>query len=580
MNLVWRGGLVAVACVAALSVGSVAQAQTGPQGQGLLELTPVFNMPLYFPAIGFDYSLNSNVSYNATTQLLTIDGTTTYLFQPNAPGNIQILGNLPQVGSPPPGNFGRASIRLNVNSQGVLANVNPHNACGDTTVADFCVTGYLVDGSGKTTVSNLLVGTVAAFQSSRNHPMWFNPGNGQSCVPLQQQPLTGDPGCKLFDFFEAQFHLTGGSLASKYYGSTSLLAVEVASPRADTYGNPIVYGCSDSLGNPIPGGCPVTNFNGFYSTNFLALEIAGAAGPTDNVAFANDPCNGTISGSVIGLDPTTLSGGVDLSLSGGYLGTSVKGTTYNGSFGFSGLCGAPGGLAYSVFTETPPGYTLTGSPAVPVSSTASVSMTLGPTGADTATPNPVNFTFTPVGTITSNFLTYGQGAWGARPKGQNAGYLLATYYVVPYGTSPVVVGGKYTVTMTGPVPVQNFLPQGGRPVPLDGNYVDPPVKPGHRKPHNKLGSLAGETLALRLNVDFSAFFLTRAGLGVLKVASGPLAGQTVNQVLAFGNCVLGGTSIAACGGANTLTYDAIEDTIERINKNYEGGTVDRHYLVQ
>ena len=56
---------------------------------------------------------------------------------------------------------------------------------------------------------------------------------------------------------------------------------------------------------------------------------------------------------------------------------------------------------------------------------------------------------------------------------------------------------------------------------------------------------AGQTLALKLNVDFSAAGKLPLGLGALKVASGPLAGYTVDQVLALCNTVIGGNT-GAC----------------------------------
>ena len=141
--------------------------------------------------------------------------------------------------------------------------------------------------------------------------------------------------------------------------------------------------------------------------------------------------------------------------------------------------------------------------------------------------------------------------------------------------------------MTGAGAITTFLPQEGRPWPLTANYVDPPsrfkLKHINRRAysfHRRLGSLAGETMALELNVRFSAYNLTRAGLGSMKVASGKLAGQTVNQVLQTANRVLGGDPLPAVFGLPTLAnFDQLEDIVERINKNYQAGTIDRGFLV-
>jgi hypothetical protein len=288
-----------------------------------------------------------------------------------------------------------------------------------------------------------------------------------------------------------------------------------------------------------------------------------------------DKCNASIVGSI--LNAITLAGIADskVIVSSVDLANNIQGdAAADGSFTISGLCANTPGNSYTIRAVTPLGYTDAASDGYPDSLPVVVTSDL--LGNDTASPNKVQFRFYPA--ISADFLTFGQGQWGALPnaRSRNAGYLLQTYYIVPYGTGSVVIGNAAnlkTVTMTGPTPVQNFLPQNGRPMPLDGSYVDPVWLRGQRKPHTKLGSLAGETLALRLNVDFSASGLTRVGLGSLHVAFGPLKGMTVNDVLTLGNSVLGGGPLPA-----GLKYDDVEDTEERINKNFMGG-INRGYVV-
>jgi hypothetical protein len=48
-------------------------------------------------------------------------------------------------------------------------------------------------------------------------------------------------------------------------------------------------------------------------------------------------------------------------------------------------------------------------------------------------------------------------------------------------------------------------------------------------------------------------------------------------VLAIGNRVLGGDPLSLW--PTLKSYDALEDIIERINKNYQAGTTDSHYLI-
>jgi hypothetical protein len=54
------------------------------------------------------------------------------------------------------------------------------------------------------------------------------------------------------------------------------------------------------------------------------------------------------------------------------------------------------------------------------------------------------------------------------------------------------------------------------------------------------GVFAGQVLALQLSMDFSSKGITAVGSGSLHLVSGPLTGQTVAQVLALANTVLGG----------------------------------------
>jgi len=100
------------------------------------------------------------------------------------------------------------------------------------------------------------------------------------------------------------------------------------------------------------------------------------------------------------------------------------------------------------------------------------------------------------------WATFTQGGWGAKPAGNNAGMLLHTNWDRVYGAAGLVVGsGDYTLTFTNAWAVTNFLPSGGTPKPLDRDYVDPKGK-------TTAGVLAGQVVALKLNVDFSAAGIT------------------------------------------------------------------------
>jgi len=75
---------------------------------------------------------------------------------------------------------------------------------------------------------------------------------------------------------------------------------------------------------------------------------------------------------------------------------------------------------------------------------------------------------------------------------------------------------------------------------------------------------------LQLAVDFSNAGVTKAGLGALKVVSGKLAGQTVTQVLALANSVLGGGALPT-----GVSISDLNSVLDSMNQNYDGGTVNK-----
>jgi hypothetical protein len=312
--------------------------------------------------------------------------------------------------------------------------------------------------------------------------------------------------------------------------------------------------------------------------NGLAALTANEVGAILNP----DPCNGRISGTVTDYF-NALNGipGASVELNG------VSPLTVHEILDPADTNGAYASLAnlcvgsYTVTGHAPAGYTLYTTAPYSNALTVNVSTVAG----NNSNVSGVNFKMYSSPVNTSAFTTFAQGGWGAKPKGQNAGALLATYFNFLYPTGELEIGildplPGYSITETGPAAILDFLPQEGRPMPLTADYVDPPsrFKIKHAKKfghHRRLGSLAGETLALELNVRFSAFSLTRSGLGALKLASGPLVGKTVNDVLGFANTALGGGGLPAL----LKNYDALEDIVERINQNFQAGTVDRKYLV-
>ncbi|MEN6645470.1 MAG: SdrD B-like domain-containing protein [Armatimonadia bacterium] len=163
------------------------------------------------------------------------------------------------------------------------------------------------------------------------------------------------------------------------------------------------------------------------------------------------------------------------------------------------------------------------------------------------------------------FTTYTQGGWGAKPNGNNPGVTLHANFDTVYPDG-LRLGSNHWLQFDTAQEITDFLPQGGTAGTLINNY-DPPKK------RTEAGVFAGQVLALRLNVDFSAAGLTRTGIGSLVIQKGPLAGTSVSDFLGLCEQVLGGDS-------DDLEYSLadLNDAATSINENYDNGTTDNGFL--
>ncbi len=168
---------------------------------------------------------------------------------------------------------------------------------------------------------------------------------------------------------------------------------------------------------------------------------------------------------------------------------------------------------------------------------------------------------------TGPFTTYTQGGWGTKPKGDNPGALLAADFFAVYPGGSVVIGGTRTLTFTSASGISGFLPAKGKAASLTSSATNPTK--------SDAGVFAGQVLSLRLSVDFSNAGIKRFGLANLTVVKGPLVGYTVAQVLALANTVLGGNTAALPSG---LTLADLNDVVDEINRNFDNGKADKHYL--
>ena len=126
-----------------------------------------------------------------------------------------------------------------------------------------------------------------------------------------------------------------------------------------------------------------------------------------------------------------------------------------------------------------------------------------------------------------------QSAWG---DGTSAvGGLLSANFN-PFYPNDFIVGGTHTLTLRDAPAVFTFLPQLDPAGVLTGDVVDPMT--------TSAGELAGEIVALQLNVDFSDLLSNAVDLDALRFcnfgAVPSLNGQTVAQFLATANNLLGG----------------------------------------
>jgi hypothetical protein len=156
--------------------------------------------------------------------------------------------------------------------------------------------------------------------------------------------------------------------------------------------------------------------------------------------------------------------------------------------------------------------------------------------------------------------TYTQGGWGSTPHGGNPGALLANNFSTVFGGAGVTIGCcGLTLTFDSAHAIDVFLPQGRTPGVLTASAIDPTT--------SAAGVFAGQVLALQLAVSFSNAGVTGTGLAGLHLQSGPLAGQTVGQVLVEANIALGGGPLPA--GISSISE--LNTIVDLINSSCDGG---------
>lgn len=117
------------------------------------------------------------------------------------------------------------------------------------------------------------------------------------------------------------------------------------------------------------------------------------------------------------------------------------------------------------------------------------------------------------------------------------------------------------VTKTALEAITAFLPAGETPGALTADLENPTS--------TSAGTFAGQVLALKFNVDFSAAGVTPAGLGSLTLCNTgtSLDGQTISQILAAANTALGGGALPAGYSIQNLS-----DLVTSLNEAFDNCT--------
>jgi len=255
----------------------------------------------------------------------------------------------------------------------------------------------------------------------------------------------------------------------------------------------------------------------------------------------------TFSNPVINLNQATHSGTVVVSYNGGTAGGTITNCAHLTGSGQTQTFGA-------------------GSDAVRFENILAVNLTACDTqvvGPQTCPPGTVG-----CGWKTGDIVSWGQSDWGDDPATNPAAANLESNFGVVYPFSAVEVGISgvtgFSMIFTSSTAILRYLPQGGAPLPLNADLLDPSSSAS--------GASGGAVLAMRLDIDFAdrGFLPNNSGLqfGDLRVCNLPqtsLNGMTIRELMAFLNTALGG------GSTGGFTYDELYAVAENASSAFTNG---------
>jgi hypothetical protein len=172
--------------------------------------------------------------------------------------------------------------------------------------------------------------------------------------------------------------------------------------------------------------------------------------------------------------------------------------------------------------------------------------------------------------LSGQYRTETQEDWGGDPQVDPAAMYLAINFdrAFPLGVTIGTTSG-FSARFTSAEAVAAFIPQRGPAGSLGRNWVDPAVLDN---------SLAGNTLALAINIGFDVYFADFSPGPVLlqdmmiAEPSSPFFGLMVGEVLALANQALAGQDDPR------FTPDQIDGCVARINMNFRHGLIDLGFV--
>jgi hypothetical protein len=166
------------------------------------------------------------------------------------------------------------------------------------------------------------------------------------------------------------------------------------------------------------------------------------------------------------------------------------------------------------------------------------------------------------------YCTFTPGDYGAPCNGTNGSTILTNCFKKVYTNGWFQCGltntGCYYVKFTGCTNAQKFASCSGTPGCLKASYTNPTTC--------EAGIFAGQTLCLKLNVDFGDAkcipgYSASCGDLILNDPACPLNGQSVRQILALCHSALGGSNISFCG----CTISNLSIICSNLNQSFENG---------